>query len=280
MDNAGLRPGCCHRPRSAGGANLVCFTTGRGSVFGLQAVALDQARHQHADVHPHGRTTWTSTAATILDGEESLQECGERIFGHHDAGRPAASAPRARGSTPGGAEFAPWVIVRHDVTPVRPIRAERCRCVRCPGPPGVFDGLTPIRHRRRRGLPATTSVRIWMAAGAAWSAAPMPLWPGVLWADKEGGLYIGRLVVDPALQRQGVANRAAGFGRGGSPAAALAASLAFDPDSHSPTIARLFGRRGFVEAKQHAHPGYAQPTFVDMVKQVGTVDELTCAHGV
>jgi hypothetical protein len=29
---------------------------------------------------------------------------------------------------------------------------------------------------------------------------------------------------------------------------------------------RLFARCGFVETEQHAHPGYAHPTFVDMEK--------------
>jgi hypothetical protein len=29
---------------------------------------------------------------------------------------------------------------------------------------------------------------------------------------------------------------------------------------------RLFARCGFVETAQHAHPGYAHPTFVDMEK--------------
>ncbi|MGY4331343.1 altronate dehydratase [Bradyrhizobium sp. LB7.2] len=54
MDTPGYDP-VAATGQVAGGANLVCFTTGRGSVFGLQAGALDQARHQHAHVQAHGR---------------------------------------------------------------------------------------------------------------------------------------------------------------------------------------------------------------------------------
>ena len=39
----------------AGGCNVVVFTTGRGSCFGCKPVAVDQGRHQHADVRTHGR---------------------------------------------------------------------------------------------------------------------------------------------------------------------------------------------------------------------------------
>ena len=39
----------------AGGANVLVFTTGRGSRVRLQAGAVDQGRHQHADVSTHDR---------------------------------------------------------------------------------------------------------------------------------------------------------------------------------------------------------------------------------
>jgi penicillin-binding protein 2 len=42
-------------------------------------------------------------------------------------------------------------------------------------------------------------------------------------------------------------------------------------DRHGVVLAdnrRLFARCGFVETAQHAHPGYAQPTFVDMEKRL------------
>ena len=39
----------------AGGANLICFTTGRGSAFGVQAGALDQARDELRHLPPHDR---------------------------------------------------------------------------------------------------------------------------------------------------------------------------------------------------------------------------------
>ena len=54
MDTPGFDP-VSATGQVAGGANVICFTTGRGSVFRLQARALDQDRHQHAYVPAHGR---------------------------------------------------------------------------------------------------------------------------------------------------------------------------------------------------------------------------------
>jgi altronate hydrolase len=59
----------------AGGANLVCFTTGRGSVFGRKPAPsikfatntpMYQRMEDDMDVH----------CGTILDGDESVQDCG------------------------------------------------------------------------------------------------------------------------------------------------------------------------------------------------------------
>ena len=39
----------------AGGANVVVFTTGRGSVLGCKPAAVDQGRDEHRDVRAHAR---------------------------------------------------------------------------------------------------------------------------------------------------------------------------------------------------------------------------------
>ena len=54
MDTPGYDP-VAATGQVAGGANLVCFTTGRGSVFGCKPAPFDQACDQHADVQAHGR---------------------------------------------------------------------------------------------------------------------------------------------------------------------------------------------------------------------------------
>ena len=58
MDTPGYDP-VAATGQVAGGANLVCFTTGRGSVFGCKPAPSNQAGYQHADVPAHARTIWT-----------------------------------------------------------------------------------------------------------------------------------------------------------------------------------------------------------------------------
>ena len=54
MDSPGFDP-VSATGQIAGGANLIAFTTGRGSCFGAKRGAVDQAGHQHANVHAYGR---------------------------------------------------------------------------------------------------------------------------------------------------------------------------------------------------------------------------------
>ena len=53
MDTPGYDP-VSATGQIAGGANLIAFTTGRGSCFGAKPVPSHQARDQHADVQPPG----------------------------------------------------------------------------------------------------------------------------------------------------------------------------------------------------------------------------------
>ena len=90
----------------------------------------------------------------------------------------------------------------------------------------------------------------------------------VLWEEREGGLYFGRLAVDAGFRRKGVAQalvaaaearaRAAGYPR---LHAAVRLVLAGNR--------ALFARLGFVETELHAHDGYTHPTWVDLEKRLG-----------
>ena len=54
MDTPGFDP-VSATGQVAGGANMLCFTTGRGSAYGCKPAPVDQARHQHADLRAHDR---------------------------------------------------------------------------------------------------------------------------------------------------------------------------------------------------------------------------------
>ena len=107
MDTPGYDP-VAATGQVAGGANLVCFTTGRGSVFGCKPspsiklatnTPMFQRMEDDMDIN----------CGTILDGDETVQECGQRIF---ETMIRVASGERTKSEQfdAGGAEFAPWVI--------------------------------------------------------------------------------------------------------------------------------------------------------------------------
>jgi len=92
----------------AGGANLMCFTTGRGSVFGCKpAPSLKLATN--STMFRHMEEDMDINCGTVLEGAESVAECGERIFRHMLA--TASGAPtKSEALGFGDAEFAPWVL--------------------------------------------------------------------------------------------------------------------------------------------------------------------------
>ena len=89
----------------------------------------------------------------------------------------------------------------------------------------------------------------------------------VLWEEKEGGLYLGRLAVDPAARGRGLARALIG-------AVEVEAMRRALPRLHLsvrlPLIdnRRLFASCGFVEAMRYAHPGYSVPTSIAMEKRL------------
>jgi len=107
MDTPGYDP-VAATGQVAGGANLVAFTTGRGSVFGCKpapsiklATNTPMFRRMEEDMDIN--------CGTILDGDETLEECGARIFELFL--RTASGEPtKSENFDFGAAEFAPWVI--------------------------------------------------------------------------------------------------------------------------------------------------------------------------
>ena len=97
MDTPGYDP-VSATGQVAGGANLVCFTTGRGSVFGCKpAPSIKLATN--TPLFERMDDDMDVNCGTIVDGEETVQECGQRIFELILADRVRASRPRAKAST-------------------------------------------------------------------------------------------------------------------------------------------------------------------------------------
>ena len=104
--------------------------------------------------------------------------------------------------------------------------------------------------------------------GGAVAEAGGALTGSALWAEQDGGLYLARLAVAPAWRGRGIA-------RALMAAAEAAARTLGLPRVHLSTRIvladnrRLFAACGFLETTRGAHPGYAEPTFVNMEKWLG-----------
>ncbi len=87
----------------------------------------------------------------------------------------------------------------------------------------------------------------------------------VLWAERDNGLYLGRLAVRPSWRGRGAARALIAAGetearRLALPRLHLRVRLALDENR------RLFSACGFVPTRQGAHPGYAEATYLVMEK--------------
>jgi altronate hydrolase len=92
----------------AGGANVVCFTTGRGSVYGCKpAPSLKLATH--TALFERMEEDMDINCGTVVDGAESIEQAGERIF---RLILETASGQRSKSELLGFGddEFAPWVV--------------------------------------------------------------------------------------------------------------------------------------------------------------------------
>jgi altronate hydrolase len=105
MDTPGYDP-VAATGQVAGGANLLCFTTGRGSVFGCKPTPSIKLA-TNTPMYERMVDDMDINCGTIVTGEETVQQVGERIFQHMLR---TASGERTKSEEFdfGGAEFAPW----------------------------------------------------------------------------------------------------------------------------------------------------------------------------
>jgi altronate hydrolase len=107
MDSPGYDP-VSATGQVAGGANVLCFTTGRGSVFGCKPTpSLKLATN--TSLYRRMTDDMDINCGTIVDGEETIQENGQRIF---DLILATASGQKTKSEELGigDDEFEPWKI--------------------------------------------------------------------------------------------------------------------------------------------------------------------------
>jgi len=106
MDSPGFDP-VSATGQVASGANLLCFTTGRGSVFGCKPTPSLKVA-SNTPLFNRMRDDMDINCGTILDGEETVQQAGARIFSEMLA---VASGKLTRSEELGFGEeeFQPWL---------------------------------------------------------------------------------------------------------------------------------------------------------------------------
>lgn len=90
----------------AGGANLMCFTTGRGTGIGFPIVPVVKIS-TNSRIARVMADNIDVNAGTIVDGQETVADVGQRIF---DLLRRVASGERTKSELLGHKEFVPWRI--------------------------------------------------------------------------------------------------------------------------------------------------------------------------
>ncbi len=107
MDTPGLDP-VSMTGLVAGGCNLCCFTTGRGSVYGCKpSPSLKIATS--TKLFEHMRDDMDMNAGTVLDGSDTVESLGRSIFRELVAvagGKKTKSEAQGIGDE----EFAPWIL--------------------------------------------------------------------------------------------------------------------------------------------------------------------------
>jgi altronate hydrolase len=107
MDTPGYDP-VSATGQVAGGANLICFTTGRGSAYGCKpAPSLKLATNTPLFVHQED--DMDINCGTIIDGTETIPQAGERFFNMILATASGAKS-KSEAFGYGDDEFAPWTL--------------------------------------------------------------------------------------------------------------------------------------------------------------------------
>src|SRR3954453_4835679 len=130
----------------AGGANLICFTTGRGSVFGSRPVpTVKLATNSHLALRMAGDIDLDCSG--VIESATPLEEMGRRVY---DLLLDTASGrrPFSEGLALGGEEFVPWQL-------------GAVLCPACPRPRWRTSAIPGSAPRRRapwpRGSASSTS---------------------------------------------------------------------------------------------------------------------------
>jgi altronate hydrolase len=107
MDTPGYDP-VSATGQVAGGANLICFTTGRGSAYGC-APAPSLKLATNSALWARQEEDMDINCGTVIDGSESVEQLGERIFQDMLA---AASGRKTKSELHGYGqnEFVPWAL--------------------------------------------------------------------------------------------------------------------------------------------------------------------------
>ena len=101
--------------------------------------------------------------------------------------------------------------------------------------------------------------------GGVVAAAAGTVVGSVLWTGQDGVLHEARLAVAPAWRRRGIARALVAAAEAAAHAAGLR-RLRLSTRLVLVDNQRLFAACGFVETTRSAHPGFAQPTSVNMEK--------------
>ncbi|MCY1235972.1 Galactarate dehydratase (L-threo-forming) [compost metagenome] len=105
MDSPGYDP-VAVTGQIASGANLICFTTGRGSMFGSKPAPTIKLASNSAMYH-RLEEDMDINCGLVLDGELTVPQMGQRIFEHilrAASGEPTKSEALGLGDN----EFVPW----------------------------------------------------------------------------------------------------------------------------------------------------------------------------
>ncbi|MGE0886728.1 MAG: UxaA family hydrolase [Blastocatellales bacterium] len=91
---------------AAGGANMIVFTTGRGSAIGFPVVPVIKIA-SNSRIASVMEDNIDINAGTIVEGKETIQEVGQKIL---DMIRRVASGEKTKSESLGHKEFVPWRV--------------------------------------------------------------------------------------------------------------------------------------------------------------------------